>query len=142
MLELLTVSLQCRCEMFEDLKQFVSKKEPHCVELSLNDVSAEHQFTMNKEEVSLVLTSPIYQSQNRICLRYKNISEGVNYANTQILALKFYGCNIGLKIFDSVYTRWHDAKDYPGFLYMGYPGEWVFNFKSPVAKNFGGICFG
>lgn len=142
MLELLTVSLQCRCEMFEGIKEFVSNKVPQCIELSINDSFIEHQFSANQEQVSLKLTAPIYQKHNKIILKYKNVVENINYGNTRILGLRFYGCDIGLSLFNSVYTSWHDSKSYPGYLYMGYPGEWIMEFDSPVAKHLGGICFG
>lgn len=142
MLEFLTVSLQCRCEMFEGIKEFVSNKVPQCIELSINDCSIEHQFTNNQEEVSLKLTAPIYQKNNTLSLKYKNVKQDINYGNTRILSLRFYGCDIGLSLFNSVYTSWHDMKSYPSYLYMGYPGEWKMEFASPVAKNYGGICFG
>ena len=142
MLELLTVSLQCRCEMFDGVKEFVSNKMPQCIELAINDYSKEHQFTQNQEEITLKLIVPIYQKSNILSLKYKHLEKNVNYGNTRILGLRFYGCDIGIRLFNSVYTSWHDMKTYPGYLYMGYPGEWQIEFTSPVAKNYGGICFG
>ena len=142
MLELLTVSLQCRCEMFDGVEEFVSNKVPQCIEFSINDYSQEHQFTKNQEDVSLILTSPIYQKNNTLSLKYKNVKEDVNYANTRILGVRFYGCDLGLSVLQGVYTSWHDMKNYAGYLYMGFPGEWRMEFNSPVATHYGGICLG
>lgn len=142
MLEELTVSLKCRCEMFEGLDAFVSNKKPQCVEMSINNVSQEHQFISHNEETWILLTVPIHKEKNYLSLKYKNVKDNMNYGNTRILGLKFYGCNIGLQIFNCKFISWPDQKTYQNMLYMGQPGEWIFEFNSPVAKNFRGICFG
>ena len=142
MLELLTLSLQCRCETFDGINELVSNKIPQCIELSINSSSKVHQFTRNQEEVSIKLTTEIYKKENTLSLKYKNVQQGINYGNTRILSLRFYGCDIGLPVYDGIFTSWHDMKSYPSCLYMGYPGEWNMHFVSPVAKNYGGICFG
>lgn len=143
MIENLTVAVTCRCMVYDsDLENFLHNKSFPKIKLSINDDSSVFQFTENMETVELKLTTKIIQSENTLSISYEDVDQIKFYAGVRILAVKFYGCNLGMQIFQSQYKDWIDQKVYPHQCYMSQPGEWLFDFKSPVAQNFYGIIHG
>jgi len=143
MIENLTVAVTCRCMVYEsDLENFLHNRNLPKIKLSIGNNFSDFQFNENMQTTEIKLTTKIYESKNTLSVSFGDVNQEKFYAGVRILAVKFYGCNIGMYIFKGRYNNWIDKNTYPNQCYMTQPGEWLFDFESPVAKNFYGIIHG
>ena len=142
MTELVTVAIECTCDLFFGLEKFAHNKVLPEIVVELNGVSHSHKFTGNNETFRFVINSMLCAGTNFLTLSYKNYNSGVNYGNIKIRDICIFGCTIGFDIFDCTFQSYDGGEKKVGHTYIGKPGIWRFPLHSPILAHYRGIGFG
>lgn len=142
MKELVTVAIECTCDLFEGLEKFAHNKVLPEIVVELNGVSQSHKFTSNNETFRFVIDSILHTGTNFLTLSYKNQDNDVNYGNIRIRDVCIFGCTIGFNIFNCTFESYDGSEKNVGHTYIGKTGIWRFPIKSPMLAHHRGIVFG
>ena len=142
MTEPVTVAVQCACDLFDGVEQFVYNKALPEIIVELNGISHSYAFKKNDEDYRFVIDSTLNPGINFLTLNFKNYQQNYNVGNIRVKDICIFGCTVGFHIFQCEFESYDGSEKNRGHTYIGKPGQWIYPIRSPIIENYRGIVFG